>query len=210
MKILHLMAGAPLYTNTFLLIGANGLAAAIDPAAGAQRYLDLLADNHARLTYIFLTHGHYDHVEAVAALREQTEACVVMQEADAKGGRLFPFVTPDREYTDGETIEVDTDLSLRVICTPGHSAGSVCLYCEDSELLFSGDTLFAGGIGRMDLEGGNGDTMRHSLLKLLDAVPGNPQVLPGHGEFSTMDAERAHNPYLQSLSENAHFDSEFL
>ena len=124
MKALHIVAGPPLYTNTFLLIGENGLAAAIDPAADAQRYEELLDEHGARLTHILLTHGHYDHVAAVEALREATGACVVMSEADARGGRLFPFVSPDRDYSDDETIPVDSDLSFRVICTPGHSAGS--------------------------------------------------------------------------------------
>lgn len=198
MKALHIVAGPPLYTNTFLLIGENGLAAAIDPAAGAQRYLDLLAEHGARLTHILLTHGHYDHVAAVEALREATGACVVMSEADARGGRLFPFVSPDRDYADGETISVDSDLAFRVIRTPGHSAGSVCLLC--GSLLFSGDTLFAGGIGRTDLECGEGDSMRHSLAKLLATIPDDPQVLPGHGDFSTLDQEREQNPYLQEFA----------
>lgn len=197
MKALHLVAGPPLYTNTFLLIGENGAAAAIDPAAEAKRYLDLLAEHGAHLTHILLTHGHYDHVDAVEALREATGACVVMSGADARGGRLFPFVAPDRDYTDGETITIDTDLSLRVIRTPGHSAGSVCLLGDG--LLFSGDTLFAGGIGRTDLESGEGDTMRHSLAKLLTLVPDGVQVLPGHGDFSTIEQERAQNPYLQEF-----------
>ena len=90
---------------------------------------------------------------------------------------------------------VDTDLAFRVIATPGHSAGSVCLLCGG--LLFSGDTLFAGDVGRTDLPGGSWDTLRESLKKLCAAVTENVQVLPGHEEFSTMDRERANNRYLQ-------------
>ena len=140
MKIYHIPAAPPLYTNTFLLVGENGLAAAVDPAAGAQEYLRLLEE-------------------------------------------------------DGEEIRVDTDLAFRVIATPGHSAGSVCLLCGG--LLFSGDTLFAGDVGRTDLPGGSWDTLRKSLKKLCAAVTENVQVLPGHEEFSTMDRERAKNRYLQ-------------
>ena len=88
-----------------------------------------------------------------------------------------------------------TDLAFRVIATPGHSAGSVCLLCGG--LLFSGDTLFAGDVGRTDLPGGSWDTLRESLKKLCVAVTENVQVLPGHEEFSTMDRERANNRYLQ-------------
>lgn len=142
MKIYHIPAAPPLYTNTFLLVGENGLAAAVDPAAGAQEYLRLLEQEGARLTHILLTHGHYDHVGAVEELQRKTDAKVWLAPQDACGGELFPFTTPDNAYADGEEIRVDTDLAFRVIATPGHSAGSVCLLCGG--LLFSGDTLFAG------------------------------------------------------------------
>ena len=195
MKIYHIPAAPPLYTNTFLLVGENGLAAAVDPAAGAQEYLRLLEQEGARLTHILLTHGHYDHVGAVEELQRKTGAKVWLAPQDACGGERFPFTTPDNAYADGEEIRVDTDLAFRVIATPGHSAGSVCLLCGG--LLFSGDTLFAGDVGRTDLPGGSWDTLRKSLKKLCAAVTENVQVLPGHEEFSTMDRERANNRYLQ-------------
>ena len=195
MKIYHIPAAPPLYTNTFLLVGENGLAAAVDPAAGAQEYLRLLEQEGARLTHILLTHGHYDHVGAVEELQRKTGAKVWLAPQDACGGELFPFTPPDNAYADGEEIRVDTALAFRVIATPGHSAGSVCLLCGG--LLFSGDTLFAGDVGRTDLPGGSWDTLRESLKKLCVAVTENVQVLPGHEEFSTMDRERANNRYLQ-------------
>ena len=170
----------------------GGLAAAVDPAAGAQEYLRLLEQEGARLTHILLTHGHYDHVGAVEELQRKTGAKVWLAPQDACGGELFPFTTPDNAYADGEEIRVDTDLAFRVIATPGHSAGSVCLLCGG--LLF---TLFAGDVGRTDLPGGSWDTLRESLKKLCAAVTENVQVLPGHEEFSTMDRERANNRYLQ-------------
>ena len=195
MKALHVLGPAPLYTNTFLLLGENGHAVAVDPAASAEQYLDLLQKNKAELTDILLTHGHYDHVGAVEELQRKTGAKVWLAPQDACGGELFPFTTPDNAYADGEEIRVDTDLAFRVIATPGHSAGSVCLLCGG--LLFSGDTLFAGDVGRTDLPGGSWDTLRESLKKLCAAVTENVQVLPGHEEFSTMDRERANNRYLQ-------------
>lgn len=195
MKTYHIPAAPPLYTNTFLLIGENGKAAAIDPSASAPEYLRLLEEHGAQLTHILLTHGHYDHVAAVEALREKTGAQVWLNPQDTAGDRLFPFTTPDHAYTDGETITVDTDLAFRVIATPGHSAGSVCLLCGD--LLFSGDTLFACDIGRTDLAGGDMDTMRQSLAKLCKTVTQDVRVLPGHEEFSTMEYEKQHNPYLK-------------
>lgn len=198
MKLYHIPAAPPLYTNTFLLIGQNGKAAAIDPSASAAEYLHLLKEHGARLTHILLTHGHYDHVGAAKTLREKTGAQVWLNAQDTAGDRLFPFTAPDRGYTDGETITVDSDLAFRVIATPGHSAGSVCLLCGG--LLFSGDTLFAGDIGRTDLAGGDMDAMRQSLAKLCNAVTQDARVLPGHEEFSTMEHEKRHNPYLAPYS----------
>lgn len=190
MKIYHIPAAPPLYTNTFLLVGENGLAAAVDPAAGAQEYLRLLEQEGARLTHILLTHGHYDHVGAVEELQRKTGAKVWLAPQDACGGELFPFTTPDNAYADGEEIRVDTDLAFRVIATPGHSAGSVCLLCGG--LLFSGDTLFAGDVGRTDLPGAQ---LFQAFPQCVPTAAG--QVLPGHEEFSTMDRERANNRYLQ-------------
>ncbi|MEG0896101.1 MAG: MBL fold metallo-hydrolase [Ruthenibacterium sp.] len=190
MKVLHINGPYPLKTNTFLLIGNAGHAVVIDPAASETEYLDALKKEHAELTHIFLTHGHHDHVGAVAALRRDTAAKLYMNDADAKQFHM----TPDVLYKDGEEICVD-DMRFQVIFTPGHTPGSTCLLCDD--LLFSGDTLFAGDIGRCDLEGGDYGVMQKSLRKLCDAVLTDAQVLPGHEEFSTMQEEKANNPYLQ-------------
>ncbi|MEG0910332.1 MAG: MBL fold metallo-hydrolase [Ruthenibacterium sp.] len=190
MKILHIHGPYPLRTNTFLLFGNDGHAAVIDPAASEAEYLAALKKENCVLTHIFLTHGHHDHVGAVAALRRDTGAKLVMNEADAK---LF-HMTPDEVYTDGAEIYVD-DMCFQVIFTPGHTPGSTCLLCD--ELLFSGDTLFAGEIGRCDLEGGDYGMMQKSLRKLCDTVLTDVQVLPGHEEFSTMQREKSYNPYLQ-------------
>lgn len=195
MQVLHIPASAPLYTNTFLLLADNGNAIAIDPAAAAQQYNEQLEKHGAKLTHIVCTHGHYDHVAAVTALREKWHAAVHLHTADRTGGRLFPLTQADCAIADAESI-TEGDITLQVITTPGHSAGSVCFLCGG--LLFSGDTLFAGDIGRCDLDGGNYETMKASLQKLAGAVQQNAQVLPGHGEFSTMDAEKANNPYLQA------------
>lgn len=195
MKLFHIPAPPPFYTNTFLVLDEQGAAAVIDPAAQPQEYTRLLQEYNAKLTHIFHTHGHYDHVDAAEALRTETGAEIYLAREDRVGGRLFPLTSADHDYTDGETISVGA-LSFQVMRTPGHSQGSVCLLCED--VLFSGDTLFAGEIGRCDLQGGDFATMQRSLKKLCDAVPFDAQVLPGHDAFSTMDAEKASNPYLQA------------
>lgn len=196
MKIYHIPAAPPLYTNTFLLVGENGLAAAVDPAAGAQEYLRLLEQEGARLTHILLTHGHYDHVGAVEELQRKTGAKVWLAPQDACGGELFPFTTPDNAYADGEEIRVDTDLAFRVIATPGHSAGSRLPAVRRSAVQRR-HAVRGGTWAVRDLPGGSWDTLRESLKKLCAAVTENVQVLPGHEEFSTMDRERANNRYLQ-------------
>lgn len=194
MQAFHIVGPAPLFTNTFLLIGSEGHAVAVDPAAAPERYLKLLEDHGATLTEILLTHGHYDHVGAVEALRERTGARVHLAREDCLGTQMFPLKTADADYEDGGQIAVD-DMTFTVIRTPGHSAGSVCLLCGD--LLFSGDTLFAHDIGRTDLEGAQPDAMPASLKKLCEAVTENAQVLPGHDRFSEMDDEKRSNPWLR-------------
>ncbi len=192
MKVLHLYGPYPLRTNTFLCIGAHGNAVVIDLAADAQEYLTALAKENATLQFILLTHGHHDHVGAVAALRSETDAKLVMHSADAAQFDMLP----DEIYVDKQPIVVD-DMTFTPIFTPGHTPGSTCLLCD--ELLFAGDTLFAGDIGRCDLPGGNYQTMLKSLAKLCDFVQTDAQVLPGHEAFSTMNAEKQSNPYLQNL-----------
>ncbi|MEG2393451.1 MAG: MBL fold metallo-hydrolase [Ruthenibacterium sp.] len=196
MEIFHVSATSPYATNTFLLLGNAGHAVVVDPAAEACEYEKLLAEHSAKLTHILLTHGHHDHVGAVRALRKKTGAEVWLGADDRMGNRLFPLTDADCDhaYTDGELITVD-DMTLRVITTPGHSRGSVCLLCGDT--LFSGDTLFAGDIGRCDLDGGSMPDMLHSLAKLKGTVTGNPQVLPGHEGFSDMEYEKESNRYLK-------------
>lgn len=161
MKIYHIPAAPPLYTNTFLLVGENGLAAAVDPAAGAQEYLRLLEQEGARLTHILLTHGHYDHVGAVEELQRKTGAKVWLAPQDACGGELFPFTTPDNAYADGEEIRVGHGSRVPRHRHARPQRRSVCLLCGG--LLFSGDTLFAGDVGRTGPARRRWDTLRESL-----------------------------------------------
>ena len=190
MKFIHIMDGPPLFTNGFLLVGSEGNAVAVDPSADIKKFAKLLEENNAKLTHIFLTHGHFDHVGSVAALREKYGAKVYMNTADEKMAGL----KADASFEDGSSLTVD-DMELRIFFTPGHSPGSVCI--RMGNYLFTGDTLFASDIGRTDLPGGSPAEMRSSLQKIVALTPDNPQVLPGHEEFSTMDEERKVNPYLR-------------
>lgn len=202
MKVFHIQAATPLCTNTFLLIGDQGHAVAIDPNAPAQHYLDLLREHHAHLAAVLLTHGHYDHMGSVAELRKATGASLMVSELDAAphvDERLFPPLDQVSCYGDGDHFSVD-DMDFQVIATPGHTSGSVCLLC--GEYLFSGDTLFCGDIGRTDLETGSMAQMNASLRKLAAQVPDDVQVLPGHGPFSTMEQEKSRNYYLRAAMED--------
>ena len=196
MNIQHIHGVPPLYTNTFLIVTNEKHGILIDAAAEPGVYLKALDEAGATLTHILLTHGHYDHVGAVAALKKATGCKVYMDKADAQGSQLLPLtpdVVTDEWPADGK-LQID-ELPLTVCHTPGHTPGGVCIACYG--LLFSGDTLFAGSCGRTDFPGGSMQEMGKSLsllaeLPLSDAT----KVLPGHGEFSTLGQERRSNPYM--------------
>ena len=196
MKIQHIPGLPPLYTNTFLIVTDAGHGILVDAAAAPRTYLDALQRENAVLTHILLTHGHYDHVGAVAALREQTGCKVYMDPADAAGSQMLPLSRGlvDENWPEGDELTID-ELTFRVYHTPGHTPGRVCLQCGG--LLFSGDTLFAGSCGRTDLPGGSMAQMQKSL-SMLAALPlaDETQVLPGHEAFSTLGRERRGNPCL--------------
>lgn len=196
MKIQHIPGLPPLYTNTFLIVTDAGHGILVDAAAAPRTYLDALQRENAVLTHILLTHGHYDHVGAVAALREQTGCKAYMDPADAAGSQMLPLSRGlvDENWPEGDELTID-ELTFRVYHTPGHTPGSVCLQCGG--LLFSGDTLFAGSCGRTDLPGGSMAQMQKSL-SMLAALPlaDETQVLPGHEAFSTLGRERRGNPCL--------------
>ncbi len=196
MEVIHISA-EPYFTNCFLLVGNNGHAVAIDPAAPVARFVEALDERNAQLAYVFLTHGHFDHTAAVDELRNRTGAKVLLGEADAqlKDGNLFR-ITPDGYFTDGQAITVD-DMEFSVIATPGHTPGSVCIRTGD--LLFTGDTLFSEDCGRTDLKGGSAADMAASLKKLKYEVEGDPQVFPGHEEFTTLEKERRTNVCMGKL-----------
>ena len=164
----------------------------IDPGYAADFLLDTLNAKELELSAIALTHGHFDHVGAVRDLAAET-GCRVYLSGDELS--LPPAITAGRLYcTDLYTDRFTAaGIPFTVLKTPGHTPGSVCL--RTGSLLFSGDTLFAGSCGRTDLPGGDPAVMRASL-KLLAAIPENLTVYPGHGEATTLDAEKRYNPYL--------------
>ena len=194
MEMLHIPGPWPLSTNTFLLFTGAGHAVVVDPAADVNTYLEEAAKRGAVITHLLLTHGHYDHVGAVQELKRRTGAQVWMDPADAQGSQMFPLASSDQGYPVSGEFTID-DLTFRCWHTPGHTPGSWCLWCDG--VLFSGDTLFAGSCGRVDLPGGSATQMQASLSLLANLpLPDETTVCPGHEDFSTLGRERRTNPYL--------------
>jgi glyoxylase-like metal-dependent hydrolase (beta-lactamase superfamily II) len=193
----------PLDTNCWLVDdGAGGPVLVVDPADDAAGILEALGSR--RVAAVVLTHGHFDHLGAVREILDSTDAPLVVHEDDAasittstgNGGALFGFseTAPqaDRTVRDGDAITAG-ELELRVIHTPGHTPGSICLYGGD--ILLSGDTLFAGSIGRTDFPGGDMAAMRRSIARLA-SLPDETRVCPGHGPETTIARERRVNPFF--------------
>ena len=194
MKIRKIPVGM-LQENCYFVSDENGETAVIDPGDEADRLLGLLQSGGLTPRCILLTHGHFDHVGAAAALAERYHCPVYLHEADrALPARLTGGPPPQtRALHKGDELAVGA-LRFRVLETPGHSAGSVSLLCCDA--LFSGDTIFAGGSwGRTDFPGGSEPALRASLRRLA-ALPPQTRVFPGHGPETTIAAERACDPFM--------------
>ena len=193
---LETMVLGPLATNCYILWDEQtNEAAVIDPGAAGQKIADFLAAHGLTLRMILLTHAHFDHIGGVKLLHELTGAPVYVSTADSTdpAGMTHGRLIFTNTYDDGDELTLGS-IHIHVIATPGHTPGGVCLLAGD--LLFSGDTLFAGSCGRTDFQGGDSAAMMASLRKL-GQLPGNPQVLPGHMESSTLDDERQYNPWMR-------------
>lgn len=199
MKIISMQVG-PIMTNCYILIDEESKkTAVIDPGEDADRILAALREEDSQVEYILLTHGHYDHTTAVPELHAALpQARIYIHQADANGAgsKLFPLASQVEDlllYDEGDTLALG-GLTIQVLHTPGHSPGSVTLQVED--VLFSGDTLFAGSCGRTDLQGGSYAQMMASL-KRLGELEGDFRVLPGHNAPSTLDREREYNSFVR-------------
>ena len=202
MKIDSIQVG-PIMTNCYLLCDdAAGVCCVIDPGDEPARVEQMVQRSGCELRYILLTHGHFDHCTGVAGMLERhPELPVYICEKDVTdgvGSEMQFARLPEknqRYYKDGDTLTLGA-LTISVLETPGHTPGSVCLLCEN--VLFSGDTLFAGSYGRTDFLGGSSRDMAASL-KRLSKLPPETRVLPGHGASSTIEEELRTNPYLRGL-----------
>ena len=198
----------PMGTNTYVVRAERGAAEAVvvDPSGPAAEIRLRLAGMGAACAAILVTHGHFDHLVGVADLAEGTGAPVHMPagerdtlenaQAYVPAGFAVRSWTPDVLLEGGETLELAA-VTFEVVAVPGHSPGHLA-YAVDGGLL-SGDVLFAGSVGRVDLPGGDWETLLASITRLTERFPADTVVYPGHGPTTTLGAERDRNPFLAEL-----------
>lgn len=202
MRVIHRVLGE-LSTNCYILIDeATNEAAVIDPADGAEVIRATLEGEGATLRCILLTHGHRDHTLAAPALHRMfPDAAVYIHPADKGVVGIYHYpmeelIGPELKfYDDGDVLTLGT-LRIEVLHTPGHTGGSVCLRVGNA--LFTGDTLFCGSMGRIDLPGAQPEKMAASLARLKN-LDGDYDVYPGHMEETTLERERRYNMYLRMV-----------
>ncbi len=183
----------------------------VDPGEEAERILAAVEQAGGTVEAILLTHCHFDHIGAVAPVAAATGAPVycpkievplladIMRFVPWEGFGPYESYDADETVAGGETLEL-AGLELDVIFTPGHSPGHVTYSVRGEDAIFSGDVLFQGSVGRVDLPGGDGPTLMQSIGTLLDSHPDETVVHPGHMGITTLGAERASNPFLASLA----------
>lgn len=208
----QMLTVGPIAENCFVLRReGSGSGLIVDPGDDPDRILATVEQMGAKIDAILITHCHFDHIGAVAPVATITGApvyCPAMEKpmlADIMAYVPFPGIGPYESYeadetvSGGETLEL-AGLTIDVIATPGHSPGHVTYSVRDEEAMFSGDVLFQGSVGRIDLPGGDGPTLMRSIRELLDSHSPETGVYPGHMAVTTLGAERATNPFLVELA----------
>lgn len=204
MKIIKLTLGM-LAVNCYIVKYSENKAAIIDPGDEGEKIVKELERQDLDPTQIILTHGHFDHIGAAAFLKEKYNIplyiCekdnIMLSDREKSGAYIAPFVKYNTVKADGFLKEGDIielgEASLKVMETPGHSEGSICLMGED--FIFTGDTLFQGSVGRTDLFSGSGKKLMESV-KRLAGLEKDYRLYCGHGEDTSLEAERSFNPFF--------------
>lgn len=186
--------------NCYIVMDENtSEAVIIDPGADEKIIYNLIENMKAKVKYILLTHGHFDHVGAVEYLSEKLNVPFYINKKDEEYALKDDYVFTKLRNADGYLKEGDTfkigNKEIKVLETPGHSKGGVSFLIEDN--LFTGDTLFLGSIGRTDFNGGSFEEIISSIKTKLIPLGDNIKVYPGHGPSSTISYEKMRNPYLR-------------
>ena len=203
----------PVQENCYIVrAGGSDRGVIVDPGEEADRLLEALGALGIReLEAVLLTHTHFDHIGAVAPVATATKAPVFCPELEKEvlanvmdyvpwpGFGPFESYEADHTVAGGEQLEL-AGLQFEVLFTPGHSPGHVTYALRDEAALFSGDVLFQGSVGRVDLPGGDWATLLHSIESLLDSFPPDTTVYPGHMGVTTLARERISNPFLRELA----------
>jgi len=212
----------PLFTNSYLYFIGKKQCLVIDPGADSQSIIRQITILNKTPLYIVFTHGHIDHTAAAIELQLHFNSSEILNlahkeelpffgnEAESRHRNSFQRLGVEGEalflelFHGVPTIDVvlqEGDLipetDLRVLHTPGHSPGSICLYSETKKILFSGDTLFFEGVGRTDLEGGDPESLERSIREKLYTLPPETRVFPGHGPQTTIERELRYNPFFR-------------
>ena len=207
--ILEMLTVGPFQENSYIIGDEDsGAGVVVDPGDEAARIALAVEQTDLEVGSIIVTHAHIDHVGAVAALADEY-ACPVLMHAESEpmlkqlptqammmGLKFGKVPAVDRHISDGEVLEVGK-LRLRSLYTPGHAPGHLAFYVEDEGVVLSGDALFAGSVGRVDLPGGSMEVLMRSIEERLLTLPDETWVYPGHGPRTSIGNERTSNPFLQ-------------
>ena len=203
MEIKTLIVG-PIQENCYIASDPHSLeAVVIDPGDEADMIMDYIREKGLQVKYILLTHGHHDHIGAVAEVKEATNALVAIHADDQTmltdaGKNLGDIIlSPADMILHNNDVISFGSYHLRVIYTPGHTRGGCCYYEAAEKVCFTGDTLFKGTVGRTDLYGGDYGAILVSVRERLAIVTDGCAIYPGHGPSSTMAYERKVNPYVR-------------
>ena len=195
-------------TNCYLVINEETKESVmVDPGAYPAKVKNAVKEQGLKLKAVLLTHAHFDHIMGLSDVMEDVKVPVYVEEADlpmmtdgesnlsstyVRGGYRFEEAVP---VSDGQQLEI-AGFQFRVIHTPGHTKGSCCYYLKDEGVLFSGDTVFYGSVGRTDFPGGSTAEIVRSLHKLVDSLPEETEVFPGHDASTTIGYEKRYNPFV--------------
>ncbi len=207
--ILEMLTVGPFAENCYIVGDEeSGEGAIVDPGDEAARIAIAVEQTNLEIAQILITHAHIDHVGAVATLVDEY-ACPVLMHAEAEpmlkqlptqaimmGLRFGKVPAVDRYIEDDEVVKVG-GLALSSLYTPGHAPGHLAFHVEGEGLVLSGDALFAGSVGRVDLPGGSMEVLMRSIEERLLTLPDETRVYPGHGPQTTIGSEKAYNPFLQ-------------